>query len=104
MDTMKRHLANLNWPYMSISIYNELNSVYLACEGIVCRERVEAYNAMVQFALHHNNKRKKEDIDVVAAAEILNQQKVTKSSGLPTAIYMTDVFNLLDNILPKNWN
>ena len=67
MDTMKRHLTNLDWPYVSIFMYNELNSVCLACEGIVCRERVEAYNAMVQFILHHNNKCKKEDIDVVAA-------------------------------------
>ena len=103
MDTMKRHLTSLDWPYMFISMYNELNSVCLACEGIVCGEQVEAYKAMVQFVLQHNNKRTNRDIDVVAADGILNQEKVTNSLGLPNAIYMADVFHLLDSILPKKF-
>ena len=86
MDTMKRNLTDIDWPYMAISMYNELNSVCLACEGIVCGERVEAYNAMLQFVLDNNNKRKREDINVVAADGILNQEKVTTSLGLPNAI------------------
>ena len=40
MDRMKRRPTNLDWPYMSISMYNEFNSVCLACKGIVCGERV----------------------------------------------------------------
>ena len=85
-------------------MYNELNSVCIVCEDIVCGEQVEAYNAMVQFVLHHINKHKKEDIDIVAADGILHQQKVTNSLGLPNAIYITEIFHLLDSILPKkNW-
>ena len=103
MDAMKRNLTNLDWPYMSISMYNELNSVCLACEGIVCGERVEAYRAMVEFVIQHNNKRRREDINVVAADGILNQEKVTNSLGLPNAIYMADDFHLLDSILPKKF-
>ena len=103
MDAMKRNLTSLDWPYMSISMYNELNSVCLACEGIVCGERVEAYSAMVQFVIQNNNKRKKEDINVVAADGILDQNKVTHMLQLPNAIYMADVFHLLDSILPKKF-
>ncbi len=77
MDTMKRNLTDIDWPYMAISMYNELNSVCLACEGIVCGERVKAYNAMLQFVSENNNKRKRDDINVVAADGILNQEKVT---------------------------
>ena len=75
----------------------------LECEGIVYGERVEAYNAMIQFVLHHNNKQKREDINVMAADGILNQEKVTNILGLPKAIYMADVFYLLDSILSKNF-
>ncbi len=66
MDTMKQYLTDIDWPYISISIYSELNSVCLAREGMVCGERVEAYNAMLQFVLCHNNnnEQKKEDIIV----------------------------------------
>ena len=103
MDAMKRHLTDIDWPYMSISMHNELNSVCLACEGIVCGERVEAYNAMVQFVLRHNTKRKREDIHVVADDGILNQEKVAESLGLPNTTYMADVFHLLDSILPKKF-
>ena len=78
MDAMKRNLTNLDWSYMSISKYNDLNSVCLACEGIVCGERIEAYNAMVQFVINHNNKRKRDHINVVSADGILNQEKVNK--------------------------
>ena len=88
---------------MPISRYNELNSVCLACKGIVCGDRVEAYSAMVQFVIEHNNKSQREYINVVAADGILNQEKVTNSLGLPNAICMADIFHLTDSILPKKF-
>ena len=39
----------------------------------------------------------------MAADGILNQQKVTNTLGIPNVIYMTDVFHLLDSILPKKF-
>ena len=88
---------------MSISMFNELNSVCVACEGIVCGERVEAYNAMLQFVLDNTEKRRRQDINVVAADGVLNQEKVTNTLGLPNAIYMSDVYHLLDSVLPKQF-
>ena len=51
MDAMLCPINEIEWPYISISMYNELNSVCVACEGIVCGERVEAYKAMIDFFL-----------------------------------------------------
>ena len=84
-------------------MYNELNSVCVACKGIVYGERVEAYKGMVDFILDNNKKRSKHDIDVVAADGILDQDKVTNTLGLPNAIFMADVYHLLDSVLPKKF-
>ena len=103
MLAMMRPINDMKWPYVSISMFNELNSVCVACEGIICGERVEAYNAMVQFVLDNTNKRSRHDIHVVAADGILNQEKVTNTFGLPNAVYMADVYHLLDSVLPKQF-
>ena len=55
MNAMMRPINDIKWPYISISMFNELNSACVACEGIVCGERVEAYNAMLQFVLDNTN-------------------------------------------------
>ena len=36
---------------MSISMYNELNLLYVACEGIIYGQRLEAFKAMVDFVI-----------------------------------------------------
>ena len=84
-------------------MYNELNLVCVACEGIVCGERVEACKAMVDFVLENNIKRTRNDIDVVVADGVLYQDKVTNSLGLPKAIFMADVYHLLDSVLPEKF-
>ena len=45
----------------------------VACEGIVCDDRVGAYNDMVQFVLDNNTKRTMHDINAVASDGVLNQ-------------------------------
>ena len=103
MNVMLRPINEMECPYMSISMYNELNSVCVACEGIVCGERVEAYKSMIDFVLDNNKKRSKYDIDVVATDGVLDQDKVTNTLGLPNAIFMADVYHLLDSVLPKKF-
>ena len=41
IDAMKRGINKLLWPYMSITMYNEINCVCVACEAIMCSEREE---------------------------------------------------------------
>ena len=103
MNVMLRPINEMECPYMSISMYNELNSVCVACEGIVCGERVEAYKSMIDFVLDNNKKRSKYDIDVVATDGVLDQDKVTNTLGLSNAIFIADVYHLLDSVLPKKF-
>ena len=78
LDAMMRPINDMKWPYVSISKFNDLNSVCVACESIVYRERVDAYNTMLQFVLENTNKRTSHDINVVAADRVLNQEKSHK--------------------------
>ena len=84
-------------------MYNGLNSLCVACEGIVCGERMEAYKAMIDFAVENNMKRSRNDIDVVASDRILDQEKVRNCLQLPNTIFMADIYHLLDSVLPKKF-
>ena len=57
IDKMKRGINKLLWPYMSITMYNEINCVCVACEAIIFSEREEFYNAMIQFILKKSQKK-----------------------------------------------
>jgi len=103
IDAMKRGINKLLWPYMSITMYNEINCVCVACEAIICSEREDAYNAMIQFVLKNSKKRTNETIHVIAADGFINQDCVTNKFGLPHAIYMCDTWHLFDSILPKRF-
>ena len=103
IDAMKRGINKLLWPYMSITMYNEINCVCVACEAIICSEREESYNAMIQFVLRNSKRRSNENIHVIAADGFINQDCVTNKFGLPNATYMCDVWHLFDSILPKRF-
>ena len=102
IDAMKRGLNKLLWPYMSICMYNELNTICVACEAIICSEREEAYRAMIDFVVD-NSQRTYDEIYVVAADGFVNKVTVREKFLLPNAIYMADVWHLLDSILPKKF-
>ena len=103
IDAMKRGINKLLWPYMSITMFNEINCVCVACEAIICSEREESYNAMIQFVLKNSKKRTSENINVIAADGFINQDCVTNKFGLPNATYMCDTWHLFDSILPKRF-
>ena len=84
-------------------MYNEINCVCVACEAIICSEREESYNAMIQFVLKNSNKRSNENIHVIAADGFINQDCVTNKFGLPHATYMCDTWHLFASILPKRF-
>ena len=100
---MKHGINKLLWPYMSITMYNEINCICVACETIICSEREELYNAMIQFIPKNSKKRTNENIPVIAADGFINQYCVTNKFGLPHATYMCDTCHLFDSILPKRF-
>ena len=56
IDAMKRGINKFLWPYIAITMYNEMESICVGCEGIVCTEREEAYKAMVEFVVRFSPK------------------------------------------------
>lgn len=55
VDAMKRDINTLLWPYMAVSMWNDLNEVCVGCEGIMLSEREEAYKAMLDFQVSENH-------------------------------------------------
>ena len=45
VDAMKRDINILLWPYMAVTMLNEMGNVCVGCEGIMLSEREEAYKA-----------------------------------------------------------
>ena len=52
--------------------------------------------------MNNTNKRKKEDVYILAANGIIEQNIVKETLDLPNAIYMTDAYHLFSSTLP-NW-
>ena len=103
INAMKRHINTLDCPYISVIMNNELNNVCLACEAILFSERIEGYKLVIQFILNNTNKRKKEDIYVLATDGIIEQKIVNETLGLPNAVYMTDTYHLFSSTLPNSF-
>ena len=49
VDAMKSGINTLLWPYIATTMYNELESVCVGCEGIGTGERANAYRALLDF-------------------------------------------------------
>ena len=75
----------------------------VAYEAIICSEREELYNAMIQFVLKNSKRRTNKNIHVIATDEFINQDCVTNEFRLPNATYMCDTWHLFDSILPKRF-
>ena len=103
IDAMKRVINKLLWTYMSITMYNEIYHVCVACEAIICSEGEESYNTMIYFVFKNSKKRTNENIHMIAGDGFINQDHVTNKFGLPHATYMCDICHLLDSILPKHF-
>ena len=62
---------------MSITMYNEINYICVPCEAIICSEQEESYITLIQFVLKTSTKRTNENIHMIAADGIINQDCVT---------------------------
>ena len=101
VDAMKRGINTLLWPYIATTMYNELESVCVGCEGIVTGERVDAYRALLDFQVR-NSTRKKEEIYGLSADGFLSQE-VLNSMGFQATRFVMDYFHLFDSVLPKRF-
>ncbi len=49
LDFMKRALNSLLWPYVSVTMYNELRKICVGCEGILLGEKLPMYKFLCRF-------------------------------------------------------
>ena len=43
LDAMKRQQNDINWPYMSVVVLNNMKKIANACEALTCAEKIVAY-------------------------------------------------------------
>ena len=96
VDAMKRDLNTLLWPYVAITMHNEMGSICVGCEGIVLSERVEAYHAMLEFQVS-NSRRKKEEVYGIAADGFLDQDTINRFGFVRTRFVM-DYWHLFKQV------
>ena len=101
LDMMKRALNTLLWPYAAVTMFDEHHQICIACEGIVCGEKVDMYAFMARFLQDHAPGWPATDVHIVAGDGFFDQDMVTKTLGFVNAAYFTDQWHLLDSGLGK---
>ena len=101
LDMMKRGLNTLLWPYVAVTLYDETGGLCVACEGIVCGERIDMYKFVADFIGENAPGRSKEEVLIVAGDGFFDQKMCNDTLGFTNAAYITDVWHLLDQGLCK---
>ena len=96
VDAMKRDLNTLLWPCVAVTMYNELDSVCVGCEGIVLSEREEAYKAMLDFQVNHS-RRKRNEVYGISSDGFLNQSIIHRF-GFKNTIFVMDYWHLFNQV------
>lgn len=100
MDMMKRGINTLLWPYVAVTMYDENMKLCLACEGILCGERVDMYQFVADFLGESAPGRPLSNVNIVAGDGFFDQELITRL-GFINAHYVTDQWHLLDSGLEK---
>ena len=96
MDMMKRGINTLLWPYFSVTMYDEMSKICIACEGILCGEREDMYQFACDFLGAASPKRPLSEVKVVAGDGFFYQDLVRRL-GFCDACYVADQWHLLDS-------
>ena len=81
-------------------MYDELMHVCLACEGIVCGERMGIYQFICGFLSQSTPLWRLTGINIVSGDRFFNQNTVTEI-GFTSAKFVTDQWHLFDSGLSK---
>ncbi|KAL7450896.1 hypothetical protein ACHAWC_002749 [Mediolabrus comicus] len=100
MDMMKRGINTLLWPYVAVTMYDENMKLCLACEGILCGERVDMYHFVANFLGESAPGRPLSNVNIVAGDGFFDQELII-GLGFINAHYVTDLWHLLDSGLEK---
>jgi len=101
-DMMKRGLNTLLWPYCAVTMFNEMNKMCIACEGILCGERDDMYSFTANFLKEKAPGRPLSSVNIVSGDGFFDQDVVI-AFGFTNAIFFTDQWHLLDSGLCKKF-
>ena len=100
---MKRGLNTLLWPYIAVTMMNELQQICVACEAIMMAEHIEAYRFIIQFLSKNAPKRTLDDILVVSGDGFFTTDNIKSYLGLNHAHFVQDHYHLFDSTLEKRF-
>ena len=98
LDVMQRSINPYAWPYLAITVLNELKQVCVICESLMLSERNEAYISVLDFVFDSASARKRDEVHVISGDGFFDESVVTMFD-LPKAVYIKDYFHLFDSIL-----
>ena len=93
LDMMKRGLNTLLWPYVAVSMYDEDMKLCIACEGILCKEKVDMYKLVADFTADSAPGRPLSEVNVVAGDSFFDQDMIVEF-GFVNASFIMDHFHL----------
>ena len=96
LDTMKRELNTLKWPYFAVALNNELGHVCVGCEGLMIEERTEAYSFLLDSCFQMCPNRKKDDVYIISGDGFFNQRLIN-NWGFNNARFIADYWHLFDS-------
>ena len=90
---MKYGLNTLLWPYVAVSMYDKDKKLCIACEGILCGEKVDMYQFVAHFLSEFAPGRPLSEVDIVAGDGFFDQEMIV-DFGFVNAIFIMDHFHL----------
>lgn len=102
LDSMQRKLNQLHWPYISLTMRNEMEQVCVGAEGIVASEREEAYEFLLNFIVDNSPGRDKTKVYVLSGDGFFTQ-KMVHDWGFENTHFVNDHWHLFESVLPRRF-
>ena len=103
LDMMKKETNTSLFLYASIVLHRSDQSLCVACEALLLNESLPTYKFLCDATFNMAFKIKKEDVDIIAGDEFLDQDKIRNVLGFPNAKFIFDQFHLIQVNLRKKF-
>ena len=100
LDMLKCGLNTLLWPYVAVTMYDEMKKLCIGCEGILWGEKVDMYNFVARFLKECAPGLQLSSVAIVAGDGFFDQQMIVDFEFV-NAMFLMDHFHLYDSGLLK---
>lgn len=99
---MQRKINHLHWPYISLTMRNEMEQVCVGAEGIVASEREEAYAFLLNFIIDNSPGHDKSNVYALSGDGFFSQSMI-HDWGFRNMHFISDHWHLFESVLPKRF-